>query len=178
MMVVMLASACGGDDDNGGDEGLVGTWKAISFSADISSTTTGGGADVTSSNDINGSNFDYEVTFTESSFTTAGGYDISITTEIVSGGTVNSIDTNDTYSDVDGSGTYSTNGDEITLNGSFYTFNVDGVPYGQGNEAQTAKFEINSNGQLVITQDETQTTTTQGINVVSVVESSSVWERQ
>ncbi len=176
LFLIVMVSACNNDDESSTNaEDLVGTWRAISFEATNSVAITGTGADVTTSTDITGSNLDYEVTFTESNFSTSGAYDIEATVEVVGVSTTTS---NDSYTNVSGNGTYTVDGNMMTIDGSFFELEVDGVDLSAFGEEQTVNWEINSDGNLVITQDETDEVTISGVGTTSTVTSTSVWEKQ
>ncbi len=174
LTLIAFMSACSSDDNDDSTE-LEGTWNAISFSFDVNASTEASGQTTESTVSALGSNFDYSVVFTSDAFTTSGGYDIQTSG---TSGTVTIPSTSSTYTDVDGSGTYSTSGDEITLNGSFYSFDYNGAPYTAANGPQTANYEINSDGRLIISQNETMTTTTSGVTSTTTIVSSSTWEKQ
>lgn len=175
LSLIAFMSACSNDDDASSSTELEGTWKAVSFSLNTNTSTEVMGSTVESVVTALGSNFDYSLVFTSAAFTTSGGYDLE-----TSGSTAGQAITpmTSSYSDVDGAGTYTTSGNEMTVNGSFFTFDFNGVPYTGSNGPQTVNYEINSNDQLVFTQDETTTTTTSGTTVTATVTSSSTWEKQ
>lgn len=178
LTLLTFMTACSNDDEESTPDAssLVGTWSAVSFTADITSVVaipvTG---DITSTTNAVGSNFDYTVTFTDAAFTTAGGYDV-MTSGVAAG--VNIPETTSTYSDVDGSGTYTSTDTELTISGSFYSFDVDGMDLDALGETQTVEYEINSDDELIITQNETMETTAGGFTTTTTIVSSSKWTRQ
>ncbi len=176
LSLLIFINACANDDDVSTDpESLIGTWSAISFNADIESSTMVEEEDFLISTIALGSNFDYNVTFTESAFTTSGGYDMttsgSFNGDIISEST-------DSYSNVSGSGTYTADNSSLTIGGSFFAFEFNGMNLDSQGSTQTVSYEINSNNELVITQNETMETTTSGVTSTTTIVSSSTWEKQ
>lgn len=151
------------------------SWEVQSFSFEIETVTSLSGIETTASTSGAGSNLDYELEFTESTFLTSGSYSYSISSELNG---VTTAQINESVSDVSGSGTYSTSGNEITLNGSFFEFTFDGIDLSALVGEQTANYEIKSDGTLVITQNEETTTTTQGLTITNKVISTSTWAKQ
>ncbi len=174
--LIISMNACSDDDDSSSSEmdEIVGSWKAKSFEFDTKSTIDFAGIETSSETSGSGSNLDYTLVFEESTYSTSGGYDVDVTTS--SNGEVLSMSTQ-SYSDVDGSGSYSTQDDLITIKGSFYEFEVDGVDLTSGSQEQTVTFKLEGN-QLTFIQDEQKTETINGISTVTHTKSTSVWERQ
>ncbi len=173
--LLIFMNSCADDDMASADDTLAGDWTAISFSADINVSTEVGGAIVESSNAIVGSNLDYDLTLTGSSFTTSGGYDIQVTT--VAGGLELPV-TNDSYSNVSGNGTYTSDETTITFNGSLFDFEYNGVNTTSLGEEQTSNYSINAAGNLIISQNETMETNSSGIVSTTTIVSASEWTRQ
>ncbi len=167
-------ASCGNDDDMNISEDIQGTWSVISFVAETQTSTTVNDQTFTGTSNIEGSNLDYDVTFAVDNFTTNGSYDISSTT--TTSGTTQTF--NQSYTNVTGVGTYSTSGNVMTIDGTFFEIEVDGFDESLINGEQMTNFEINSNGNLVFSQDETNTTTTNEITTTTTIISTSVWERQ
>ena len=174
-LFIFALSACDEDDEPTSSVDLVGTWEVQSFSFDIETVTSLSGIETTVTTSGSGSNLDYNLEFMESTFVTSGSYSYSVASDL-NGVTTSQI--NESVSDVSGSGTYSTSGNEITLNGSFFEFTFDGIDLSALVGEQTANYEIKSDGTLVFTQDEEGTTTTQGLTVTSKVKSTSTWIKQ
>jgi len=86
-------------------------------------------------------------------------------------------DDTQTVSNVNGVGTYSTSGDIMTLDGTFFEFESGGVDLSAMNGEQSANFSIDGN-RLTFMQDEEETTTVQGITSTSRLISTSVWVKQ
>ena len=86
-----------------------------------------------------------------------------------------------TLEDVTGTGNYSINGNEMTIDGAFFEFTFDGMDSSAFEEEQTVTFQITDNGQtLTFTQNDTTTETDAltGATVTSTQASTSVWQRQ
>jgi len=173
---LFLITACGNDDDAAPvNSDLEGTWEAVSFEfvAETSSEFAGTTTDVLTQ--LEGSNMNYELTFTSDAFTTSGSYDIELQTSL--DGSPQQTQSQ-SYTNVDGSGTYSADGSVMTINGSFFNLTVNGVSYSGANGAQMADYEINAAGNLVFTQDQTVTDNSGGANTTSKQTSSSVWRKK
>ncbi len=173
--LLLLMSACNKDDDGGSSSSLIDTWTAESFNAVIETTIDNSGTITTAKSTITGSNLSYDLTFTSNAFTTAGGYNIAVSTE-VDGMVASSSD--DAYTNVAGSGTYTTSGNVMTVNGTFFDFTFNGTNFAATSPTLSTNYEINSDGKLVFSQDETPTTTTSGITATSKITSTSVWVKK
>lgn len=172
--LLIFMSACG-DDDEPENAALEGTWKAISFNADVESTTEFSGTTTSSQSVITGNDLNYELNLNDPNWTTSGDYGYNVNTT-VDGQTLQDEDL--AVSNVSGSGTYSVSGNMMTINGSFFEFEFNGMTMTSMSDSQTVEFEINSDGQLVFTQDEEMESTTSGVTSISTVKSTSVWEKQ
>lgn len=157
---------------------LVGAWDLQEFSVTLNSSTSFEGQTFSSDIDIASTEVDYVVEFTQSSFVTNGSYSYS-TNVVFDGETISSEP--QSLENVTGNGTYSTSGDEMTVDGSFFEFEFDGMDNSVLQGEQTANFEISNDGQtLTFTQIETVTETDSmtGTEIVNSVNSISVWSRQ
>ena len=176
LSLLVFLSACGGDDEPALTEAsIIGTWKAVSFTADVASTAEVFGTATTTTSSIEGSNFDYEVTFDDTKFMTNGSYDISYSIS------VNGADfpvPDQEVRDISGDGTYSVDGNTMTINGAFYEFEANGIDYSALDEGQTVEYEINGNGELIITQDEEIKVNQGGVTSTTNIVSKSVWVKQ
>jgi len=172
-VLILCLSACGDDEDSTSTD-LVGTWAVETFDVNIENSVEVLGITTSIVTDIESTIVDYEISFTASDFTTEGGYSYDITS--LSNGIAIS-ETTETVSNVSGTGTYTTSGDEIIINGSFFEFESAGVDFSALQGEQTANFSINGNT-LTITQDEEMTTEIQGTTSVVNLTSTSVWTRQ
>jgi len=169
-LLLILLSSCGGDDDDVMN-GLEGTWTAIEFGASLSLESL-----VMAQIDIESTSLDYCLTFDGESFTTSGAYDINAKFDI-DGFPTQTI--NQSYTSVQGSGDYTLDGSTIFVTGSFYDYELDGLPEtGISDADQQAEYFIDDNGRLVVDQNESITQSEQGITVTVDVISRSVWERK
>jgi hypothetical protein len=157
---------------------LLGDWDLVEFDVQVSTSTDFQGQVISSDIDVYSTTVAYTVNFTGSNFTTNGSY--SYVADIVANGMVVEGEPY-TLEDVSGSGTYSVNGNEITIDGSFFEFTFEGMDFAELDGEQTAMFQITDNGQtLIFTQDDTttETDTATGLTTTSTQVSSSVWTRQ
>jgi len=174
-LVILFSFASCGDDNEKSLTTLEGTWTAIEFSADVSLITELPGQSLEVTSNLEAENLNYDLTLDGTNFTTEGSYDINGTSSTSLTGTQN---VSDSYTNVSGSGTYTTTDTEITLSNSFYDLELDGMPVSAFSQPQTANYEINSDGELVITQNINMETDTGVGNLVSDIRSSSVWVRK
>lgn len=176
--ILLLVASCGDDDGAGpmnGDETFVGIWDAVSFNADVNSTTVVAGQSIVSESSFEGQNMNYVLTFQDTDWTTMGNYDLQ--TRVSSGGVVVS-DQVVSYNNIEGQGTYSTTPTEITVDGSLFTLSVNGMNVGDTGGPSTAAYTFNGPDEFSINQNETMTSTTNGVTTTSIVMSTSVWRRQ
>ena len=171
-----IMMSCGGDDLVKLNDNLTGEWTAISFSADISSEV-GSGADMTATQtNVAGSNFDYNLTFTENDWNTSGGYDTEIS--IISS-EFNTAPITASEKGITGTGSYVTENDSIIIKGSMFEYDMSSMGMTSiNNEDQTATYNINSDGELILTHDETTTTSMNGISINTSIKSTSTWVRK
>jgi len=173
------------DNDNGNDDNnnnnnnneasLIGEWTATSFSANVTSTTSANGMDNVVEISITGMNLGYNLVFAESTYTTNGNYDAEYTT-VING--QNNASGSDSYTGVMGSGNYSTNGNMMTIDGSFFELSVNGVDTSSLGGEQTTAYELSADGQtLTFNQNETETNNTGGVDVTTNIVSTSVWQK-
>ena len=174
---VLLLASCGDDDDNPTSTNeLDGEWTAISFEVDAVSTITIDGIDpsVTTSR-IVASNLNYDLDLDGDNFTTMGDYTATLSTEAAG---ISIPDQVSEFTNVSGSGEYTTDGNVISLSGSFFELELDGVMMADITGPVDANFNIASNGQLTFTQDQVIEETQPGITSTATVMSTSVWERR
>jgi len=184
-LVLLTAFSCENEplDDglssgsNNNNDGLVGTWNLVEFDVTLSTSSSFSGQSVSSDVVVFSTDVDYMVEFTEVSFATNGNYTYNANVE-VDGNVV----TNDTFTlnDVTGNGTYSTSGEEMTIDGSFFEFNFQGMDSSVLEGEQTLTYAITDGGNtLTFTQNETITESdaATGLEVTSTTNSTSVWTR-
>lgn len=172
LVLFVFVSAC----ESGGETptlSLVGSWSAASFSANVESATTVNGISINTTSVTTGSDMNYKVTFTETEFTTAGDY--TVTTNLTVNGTEQTFTSE--LVGVTGSGTYTSTADQIILSDSFFSLEVNGMPVQTGGQPQSASYEITSNNELIISQDQTITLTELGVTTTVTIVSSSRWTR-
>jgi len=157
---------------------LIGVWNLVEFNSSVSTSTDFNGQVIASEIDLESTTVDYSVAFTESTFSTNGNY--SYIVDIMSNGV--GIDGEPyTLDNVSGSGNYVTNGNEMTIDGSFFEFEFEGNMDTSALEGvQTVTYQISADGQtLTFIQNETITqndaTTGAVININN--NSTSVWSK-
>lgn len=178
LAATLFVTSCGDDDPDGGGDGLVGTWKADSFSADVTSEVSlvGLPAEVTQVN-IEASEMDYTLVLNDSpsTFTTSGSYDIA--GSIQASGIMQ--DFADSYDNVSGSGTYRVEGDSLYTTGAFFDFEVNGIPTAQSQGEALAIITELTDTRMVVQQNTTmEETSTFGFTTTTTVISSSTWTKQ
>jgi len=159
------------------NNGLVGVWSLVEFDVTTSATTNFSGQTVSTEIAVFSTETDYTVEFTENAFITDGNYTYNANVE-VDGSTVS----NDTYTlnNVSGNGTYITSGDELTVDGSFFEFDFQGMDSSVLEGEQTVVYAITDNGEtLTFTQNETVTETdaATGLEVTNTTNSTSIWTK-
>ena len=177
LTVLIFFNACSDDDGTTpvDSESLVGTWEAISLNVDSEINTTVLQIPIQTQTTTVGENIDYEVTFTETEYTAVGGYDLTTT------GTINGVPSDFDPVSITGiseTGTYSINGNQITIDGNLYEFEADGISLSEPSEQQVAQIALNSNGDLVITQNIEQTVTQDGVDFEVAVDAVSIWRKK
>lgn len=162
------------NNNSNGDASLIGTWDLVSLDLDMTSSFDPGTGMVITDLIVESTEVDYQVTFTETNFNTEGGY--SYNTQIETAGMV----LNDSYSidDVSGSGTYYTEGNQITTQGSFFEFTFEGMDDSIFEDEQTGTYQISADGQtLTFSHDQTTVSTDAGYEIEIDVVSTSVWQK-
>jgi len=185
-LLVLSMVACDEDDEPSFSAAdLVGTWKAQSFSFSVESTRSLNGMATTVNTIGTGSNLDYVLELTEISFVTSGSYSYSATSEVngivtsQKSSTVAGVDESGVIGNgITGSGNYSTDGIVLTSDASFFEFTFDGIDLGLLVGVQMMNYEINSEGKLVLTQNEEISTTNQEITYTNRVITTSTWTKQ
>ena len=160
--------------EGGSSSSLIGTWALVDFNNTISNTGEVSGTTIDSNTTIDGMNPNYNMTFTLGSFSALGSYGYNVNS------TVNGVNsTQDIFlTDVTGAGDYSVSGNTMTVDGSFFTLEYQGVDFSQAQGAQTINFSISEDGQtLTFTQESTETNTVSGGAITAVVSGTSVWSK-
>lgn len=162
------------DINNQSNSTLVGEWNLESFDVSVNTVNEVQGTQIETDIIVDSFNPDYSLVFTSNAFNTSGSY--SYNTEV----TVFGQTTTDTYTleNVTGNGTYSTNGDVMTIDGSFFEFTFQGVDESVFEGEQNANFEITSDGQtLVFSENSTEVDDSNGLTVTITKIATSVWTR-
>ncbi|WP_290696246.1 lipocalin family protein [Lacinutrix sp.] len=157
-----------------GSNNLIGTWTLTNFDATVNTASEVGGIPFETDFLIQSVNPNYDLTFAPSTFTTSGsyGYDVNIT---VNGQTSMQ---NLSVDNVMGAGSYTTNGSEITSDGSFVSYEFQGMDLSEFDGPQTAPYTISADGQtLSFVQNSTETTNDGGFTTTSTISSSSTWTK-
>ena len=151
-ILLALFISCESDDDTNtpvDQDSLIGTWEMISLNVDTDFSGNLLEVPITSSTTSVGENFDYVLTFTETTYNASGSYDIVTT------GTVNGVpldEERETITDANESGTYEFVDGELIIDGALVdvedvTSELEGAEIDPNFEAT-----LNSNGELVIEQ--------------------------
>lgn len=175
---ILFIGACGGDDDvspTGGNDSIVGEWTVTSFDFEAQSASTFSGSTTMSTTALTGKSMNYDLTITDTDYSTSGGYTLGIFAS--AGGTMVPV-ADQSYTNITGSGTYTTEGSTFISNGALFDVSVNGVSTSVGNGQQSAEFVINADGNLVFSQNETSESNANGVTTVTTTTSSSVWTRK
>ena len=159
---------------SGSTEGLVGEWELVSFTSTVNTLSNAAGTEIESNVDIESTTTDYTMIFEASTFSAAGSYEYN--TDLTVAGT----NMTDSYllEDVTGSGSYTTNGNTMTVDGAFYEFTYEGVEQPDLDADQTVQFEITNNGEtLTFTESSTETQELSGFSVQVTKTGMSIWAR-
>lgn len=174
-----LLFSCGSDDMMMEEEeekmGLNGDWALQSVDVDVESVTSFQGSEISTNSVGEGKNLDYSLNLDDGNFTTEGAYDFEFST--TSSAIPAPILDTQNYSNVNGSGTYTNTETEITVDGQFFDFEFNGMPFTQSTGPATANYTI-VDDVLTISQDEEMTTVTVVGTVTSKFTSISVWNRK
>ena len=158
---------------------LVGLWDLQDFSTSLGNEMQFANQTIVSDLEVYSTEANYTLEFTTNTFNTNGNYSYNAT--VVLDGIEFSSEPY-TLDNVTGSGSYSTSGNEMTLDGQFFEFSFEGEMDSSALEGeQTATFELSEDGQtLTFTQNEVIVTedAATGTVVTSNVQGSSVWGRQ
>lgn len=179
VLTFFILTACGGDENIvNPDATLVGTWKLEEFSVTMttSSKVSGQTTDVTI--DLEGKDLDYELTFSETGYATAGSYGYAGSMEV--DGNKTSLD--ESVSNVSGNGTYTVADDELTSDGAFFDFDFQGFNFDVVQGEVTAKITKLSDKELIFSEDKEETIEQNAggvaITLTTKQVSKSVWKRK
>lgn len=179
VLAFFMLTACGGDDNIvNPDATLIGTWELEEFSVDMTTSTEFSGQTTEAVINLEGKDLDYELTFSETAYTTAGSYGYAGSMEV--DGNKSSLD--ESVSNVTGNGTYSVADDELTSDGAFFDFEFQGFNFDAVQGEVTAKITKLSDKELIFSEDKEETIDqNQGgvsISVTTKQVSRSVWKRK
>ena len=176
LFAILFLFSCGDDEVTPVvDTELDGTWTAKSWSADYETTTAGGGLNQSVNSKFTGTTFNYDLVFDNGSFSTDGNYAYSYT---ITGTGINQ-DGSQVVDDVNGAGTYTNTNTQLTLKGRLFEYSADGVTnVAQTEEDAVMDYEINADGDLILTYSTTITDTQFGFTTTAVISDRSVWERK
>lgn len=139
-----------------------GKWSAQSLDVKVTTIVGNNSNEIT----ITGVAFDYTVTLASPNWMTEGEYSYELTQG--SSSTITEVN------NIMGNGTYSIEDDLFTTDNSFFTFD-DMMTSMSG--PQTSDISINEDGQMVISNERKEESTSNGENVVIVISSTSTWNR-
>jgi len=177
MLMMLLLAACGNDNEiTPPSDGLEDTWKLISIEIDAETTTTTLSGQTTVSNiEAYGVNFVYDLTLDNGNWATEGSYEM-IVSATLDGMQLPS--NTDSYDDIMGLNTYHNDSTRITISGSFFEFEYDGINYAPLLNPQTADYTINADDQLEISNSQTLYSYMPPGSITSTVAYTSMWERK
>ena len=175
LFFTLLSSCTEGIEDIVDENLLQGTWKAISFEAEIEAEYIYNGESSTMKTVVEGSDLDYEVTFDESTFSTNGEYTVTYTLTLDG---EEFPPATHTATDVNGDGTYMVEGDTLTIDGVLYELEFNGIDYNAVDGVQSAEYTFNENGELVVIQSAVIETDQANVSGSATIVSNSVWVKQ
>lgn len=167
MTAIIFYSGCS-EDEPETTPSLIGDWKATGLDAEVEFDVVVLGFPVTTTSDVTGSNFDYNVSFTETAINTNGSYDLTISTTVPGQGTESETRS---FTDVTGNAAYTLDGDKLTITGSIFDLNLDGIDLDALSNSQelTVTFDDSDNVTFKQTQEfETSNPTTGDIKITVV----------
>ena len=174
LLAAVLLISCGGDDEPESASGLEGTWTAITMNYDITQTNSISGQ----SGDIivegNATDINYDLTLEDGTYRASGMYTLNYTFSTLSQVTELVQSVPEVFSE----GTYSVDGNEITVFGDFYGFDFQGLTTtGTANQSSVAIFEVDGD-MLTLTQNQSFETVSTGLTVTTNIVSKSTWTRK
>lgn len=153
---------------------LIGSWMLVDMNADITSESSFQGIEFVSQFSVEIVESDYVLVFEESDYTVSGDYELMVSSTFDGDTTTYT----DSYTNVEGLGTYSTNGNIMTVDGSFIEFDFDGMPMEADQGEQSVEYTLSADGQtLTFNQDEVQNVNEGGVMSTTSVISTSVWQK-
>ena len=159
------------------NDDLLGEWNLSEFYVTLNSIASFENQTTISDVDIISTNVAYILEFDTSTFSTNGNYSYDVDIDVNG---INSATDSYTLDNVSGMGTYLINENEMTIDGSFFEFNIEGIDNASSQGEQTVDFELADDGEtLTFTQNNsvTQTDELTGTIIMSTTNSTSVWTR-
>ena len=167
-----LDDGLNGNNNNVNNNLFIGDWEIITFETETATEITFMNQTTLSDTEIVGFDMDYVVTFTENTFLTAGDYSMRL---ILTLNGMEMQNADQTYNNVSGSGSYSTNGNILTTDGSFFEFEFQGVDTSEYSGPQTIQFAFSNGGQTLTTIQQQEISENQGgIETTTIVNSVTV----
>ena len=177
VITIIIIASCGSDDldQTETQSGLNGEWTAVSFTTDIRSEVGNEIEMTTTQSSVQGYNFDYNLVIDDNNWTTDGNYETEISAQtngVVTGSTTQS------YTNINSHGSYIKNNNNITLVGNLFEYEMSGLGMTVlNNDNLSATYEINADGELIFTQEETAQSSMNGMTIRTTIQSRSVWIR-
>ncbi|SNY99466.1 hypothetical protein [Flagellimonas pacifica] len=175
--VTILFISCDKDDDTTpvDSKSLIGSWSLISLQADIDLETDFSGIPIKSSTKSVGENFDYTLTFTETTYAVEGSYDL-VTTGTVNGVVID--EDTQSISEISESGTYEFSDSSIKIDGQLYEFEINEIDTSGLSLDQNIDVAFNNDGDLVMTQKQEATITQDGVSVSYTINATTIFKRK
>lgn len=162
------------NNNNNNNSSLIGSWVLVDMNADIIAESSFQGIEFSSQFSVEISDSDYVLVFEASDYTVSGDYELMVSSTFQNETTTYT----DSYTNVEGLGTYSTSGNIMTVDGSFIEFDFDGMPMEVDQGEQSVEYSLSADGQtLTFNQDEVQTTNEGGAMSTTDISSTSVWQK-
>lgn len=153
---------------------LVGSWEMISFTSTVNRIKVfPNDVSIESQSEVIGEDIDYNVMFTSTSFEGEGSYSVTINNE--SNGFSSTL--TDSYVDVFREANFTVENGVITVSGSFYELDIEGLP--ATTETQEMDVNLSNNGNTLTIYDEALVERyVNGVISTSTSISTSVWAKQ
>merc|ERR1711974_209825 len=108
-------------ETNDNNSSLIGSWILVDMNADITAESSFQGIEFVSQFSVEIIESDYVLVFEESDYTVSGDYELMVSSTFDGDTTTYT----DSYTNVEGLGTYSTSGNIMTIDGSFIEFDFE-----------------------------------------------------
>ena len=161
-------------ETNDNNSSLIGSWILVDMNADITAESSFQGIEFVSQFSVEIIESDYVLVFEESDYTVSGDYELMVSSTFDGDTTTYT----DSYTNVEGLGTYSTSGNIMTIDGSFIEFDFEDMPMEVDQGEQSVEYSLSADGQtLTFNQDEVESTNEGGAMSTTSVTSTSVWQK-